>query len=1110
MALTAGMTGPASATGPHTEKNPDRAATAASGTTTDKKSKSQKRWLTLITGDRVQVDAKGRMASFQPAPGRKHVPVRVLTVRGHTHVIPADARKLIDSGTLDRRLFDITELARASAGAPGLKLIVGYGGSGAPAARAQVRGTGETRVRRTLAGMNADAVTTPAGDTPALWKALTRADKRGTARGTASGISRIWLDGRVQAHLDKSVAQIGAPAVWKTGYQGDNVTIAVLDTGVDANHPDLRTQLAGAKNFTPSPDTKDRYGHGTHVASIAAGTGAKSGGKFKGVAPRAKVLNGKVLGDDGSGDESGIIAGIDWAVAQGAAIINMSLGGGDGPDLDPLETHVNKVTAEKDVLFTISAGNSGPDQGTVGSPGSAESALTVGAVDDRDRIADFSSVGPRVGDGAIKPDVTAPGVDTTAAAAPGSLLATAIGEKPPGYTTLSGTSMAAPHAAGAAALLKQRHPGWGAAELKAALTASAVPGAHTPFQQGTGRIAVDRAIGQTVFSDAASVNFGIQQWPHADDTPVTKKITYRNSTKTPVTLRLSIASTAPDGRPTPVGFFSVGARTVTVPGNGTASVDVTANTKLGSVDGAYAATVVATGGGQSVRTTAAVDREVESYNLTVRYVGRDGAPNKDFEGTLYGLEGVRAGQFLDHGAHDGTTTIRAARGSYVLDAYRYQVKDEGTAPSVDWLVQPRIDITKDTTVTVDARTAGPVRITVPDDGAREEFTHSTIVVDGKEAGLGSLMFVPSSQDFRTGQLGPDPKGVTLSQSWQSILLKGKDTEYSVLTGGKVKRLSKGFTKAFTDRELTTVKVGLGASAPGKVGTLAAWGSLPNVDTSVSIGLPQKLPGIRTLRLSTLDRVVWGLDLGQYAEPTGPELGEPEISAYNDAKSYAPQRVYTETFNAPVIGPRSGGDIGGAVRVGDEISAYLPVHSDGAGHWGWSLHSSAKTTLHRGTTKIGENNDPLTGVPFTVPRSAATYTLKSTIQRSPQVAPTSSKVDLSWTFRSQRPPAGTEVVPLPISTARFVANASLDGTAPAGRLQSVPVQVEGAAAGRNLKSLYVYASYDYGTTWQRLAVSGGKVTVKNPQKGKGIAFRALITDKKGNASSVTIQNAYYGG
>ncbi|MFI1015377.1 S8 family peptidase [Streptomyces sp. NPDC020965] len=1107
VALTAGMTGPSSVAAERTEQQP--AATTAKA----KAGVATKHRVTLVTGDRVIVDGKGRAVGFERAKGREAIPIATRTVAGHTFVIPEDARRLIEAGRLDRRLFDVTELSGAAsrkARADGIKVIVGYGGASAGAARAEVRSAGDTQVRRSLPGLNADAVTTPDRDVPALWEALTRTEQRG-ARTTSAGISRIWLDGVRRAQLDTSVKQIGAPQAWASGYDGTGVTIAVLDTGVDVTHPDLASRVVGAENFTSSKDTKDRYGHGTHVASIAAGTGAKSGGKFKGVAPGAKVLNGKVLGDDGSGFDSGIIAGIDWAVARGADIVNLSLGGYDTPELDPLEAHVNKVAAEKDVLFAVSAGNNGPRPGTVGSPGSAEGALTVGAVDDKELMADFSSVGPRKGDNAVKPDVTAPGVNTTAAAVPGSVIDDQVGQQPPGYSTISGTSMAAPHAAGAAALLKQRTPALTGRELKQVLIGSTKSGGHGIFQQGSGRIAVDQAIRQTVIAEESSLNFGTQQWPHTDDTPVTKKITYRNLGTQAVALRMTIAATGPTGRPTPIGFFSVGQRNVTVPAGGTASVDVTTDTRLGGdIVGAYSATVVATGGGQTVRTTGTVDREVESYDLTVHHLDREGAPSKDFHSVLLGLSGPGAEREIQYSAPTGTAKVRVPKGGYTLDARRI-VDPADESKGGDWLVQPLLDVSKDTTITVDARGTKPVSITVPDARATPEGVGGEYQVAlGDSTAVGGW-YQSSFANIRTGQLGGAATGVRLKQKWESHWVSGTATEYNTVLGGTVKRLATGFTKRYTAGELTKVTVGLGSSARGTEGAVVAWAFLPGTDGSYGMSVERRVPTTVTMHLSTAPGTTWQFDYDQFGEKDAHGNPARDIAYSTGEKRYRAGKAYTVTINTAVAGPSLSDDVG-LYRTGDTLTAYVPMFNDGADNWGMSAMSAARTTLHRGKVKLFETDDRLEGEhTYKIPSAPATYTLATSLRRSPKIAAASSRIDASWTFRSTRPAGGDEAfAKLPLSVARFTPSVALDGTAPAGRLQSVPVRVQGAAAGANLKSLRVLLSYDYGVTWATVPVRAGKIVVKNPAKGKGIAFRAEIADKKGNTSRISIQNAYYGG
>jgi subtilisin family serine protease len=285
--------------------------------------------------------------------------------------------------------------------------------------------------------------------------------------------------------LDQSTAQIGAPAAWAAGRTGTGVTVAVLDTGIDATHPDLAGQVTAQMDFVGDSTVDDLVGHGTHVASTIAGTGAASGGKYKGVAPGAKLLNGKVCAGSFC-PESAILAGMLWAAESGARVVNLSLGGADSPGADPLEEAVDALTEQYGTLFVVAAGNDGPAPGTVGSPAGAEAALAVGSVDRDGLVANDSSRGPRATDGALKPDVTAPGVGIVAARAANAGIGQPVDSH---YLRLSGTSMATPHVAGAAAILAQTRPSWTAGQLKAALTASAAPNpASDVIAQGAGRV----------------------------------------------------------------------------------------------------------------------------------------------------------------------------------------------------------------------------------------------------------------------------------------------------------------------------------------------------------------------------------------------------------------------------------------------------------------------------------------------------------------------------------------------------------------------------------------------------------------------------------------------
>ncbi|WP_330461942.1 S8 family serine peptidase [Streptomyces sp. NBC_00820] len=1057
-----------------------------------------KHHVTLITGDRVDLDAKGRVVGLERAEGREHIPFQVRRVAGHTLVVPADAARLVASGTLDQRLFDVTELNKAatrSSQKNGLKVIVGYRGT-ATGAKAGVRAAGT--LRRSLKALDADAVQTPVEDTAALWHAVTGAN------GSASGIAHVWLDGVRKASLDKSVPQIGAPTAWAAGYTGKGVKVAVLDTGVDTTHPDLKDQVTESRNFTSAADATDHFGHGTHVASIVAGTGAKSGGTYKGVAPDAKILNGKVLDDTGSGDDSGILAGMEWAAAQGADVVNLSLGGYDSPGIDPLEAEVNKLSAEKGVLFAIAAGNEGPQ--SIGSPGSADAALTVGAVDGKDKLADFSSTGPRNGDGAIKPDLTAPGVDITAAAAKGSVIDQEVGEKPEGYLTISGTSMATPHVAGAAAILKQEHPDWGYAELKGALTGSAKGGAYTPFQQGSGRVQVDKAIGQSVVADPVSVSFPTQVWPHTDDKPVGKEVTYRNLGDTDVTLSLSTTATDPKGKAAPADFFRLGADRVTVPAHGNASVALTVDTRLGgTVDGVYSAYVTATGDGQTVRTAAAVEREVESYDVTLKFIGRDGKPTPNYDANLTGVAGGASGKDLYPYDKSGTVKVHVPKGTYILNTSVF-VDPQNSAKGIDWLVQPKLAVTKNQTVTVDARKAKPVDITVPASGAKSQFAAPAFDVQIGNDDYGYGWFLETYRGFRSAHLGPDLPAGTLNQYWDGHWTKGDTEQYDTTTGGPVSRLATGYTKHYKASDLATLKVGMGASADRKTGTLDAVGWLPNATGATSVSFPQKLPGTRTLHLSAKGGVKWELEFQQNGGTDEDGFPITEAAYELGAKGYEGGRTYTKTFNTAVFAPHLNADYG-LRRNGNQIYGVLPLFADGARHVGASAFGSVTTSLYRNGTKVGTNDDPLFGEKvFKVPSGDAAYKLTTSVKRSAKVAQASSRIDATWTFRSKKPSGGLAV--LPASDLHFGAATGLDSRVKAGKTVTFPVTVEGSAAGGNLKSLSVYVSYD-GKTFKKTTVHGGRITVKNPAKNKSVSFRAKITDKKGNTSEITVHDAYYG-
>ncbi|MGW6739425.1 S8 family serine peptidase [Streptomyces sp. NPDC055025] len=1061
--------------------------------------------VTLITGDRVRVDARGRVTRIEPAEGRESVRATVRRVGDSTYVLPADASRLVAQGILDRRLFDVTGLIRDrydDAHRATLPLIVSYSKDTEDKARAKSAiSAADVSVRRSLPAVRGEALTAPRTGSSEVWHALTApvAGQR-SARGTAPGVARVWLDGRRHASLDRSVAQIGAPAAWQAGYDGTGVKIAVLDTGVDETHPDLKGVEVGQRDFSGSGSTVDHVGHGTHVASIAAGSGATSGGKYKGVAPGARILDGKVLDDSGSGSDSGIIAGMQWAADQGARVANLSLGGLDTVETDPLEAAVDRLSADKGILFVIAAGNEGPGAGTVGSPGSAASALTVGAVDRADKIAGFSSVG-QTADGSLKPDLTAPGVDIVAARAAQGRLGTPAAD---GYVSMSGTSMATPHVAGAAAILAQEHPDWTGQRIKQTLAASARPTAGlTAYQQGTGRTDVAAAITQSVASEQTSVNFGLQKWPHTDDTPVTRQITYRNSGTEPVTLDLSLDTAGPQGQPAPAGFFGLGARQVTVPAGGDASVDLISDTRTGTLDGAFSGSVVAaaSGGGQSVRTSFGVVREAESYDLTVKFIDTKGKPARA-GAMVYG----HSGDFwedLFEADGDGTAKIRVPRGSYLIEAPVETPRGSKPGSDIALMVAPKLSVTANSTVTFDARKAKPVSITPPE-SATNVAAYLNYSLELRSGGLGSSWFLDSFTGFRTAQVGAALPARDLSSQVGGAWQKGS-TSYNVLYN-RTGSLHTGFTHKVTKSELALVNLRIGASAKSQRAVVNPLWNAPNFGIG-TVTRPFALPAVAKTYVTVPKGFTWEFALEQQGAT---EAGGYVFLGSDGARTYQAKKTYEHTYNVGVFSPKTGGD-SVAQRFQNELAVCIPEFTDGSGHLGLSSVTKQRTVITAGGRKLVDSRGELCAYTDALPTASAAYRISTDVSRSTAVAGVSTRIVAGWTFTSKRP-AGESVVTLPLSTVRFAPKLDLGSAGAKGKKLTVPLSVQGPAAGKGLKSLSVQVSYDGGTKWAKATVTTAKdgrrsLTLSHPKKATSVSLKAKLTDKSGNAYDLTVIKAY---
>jgi subtilisin family serine protease len=604
--------------------------------------------VTLITGDVVlaMVADNGTVISvsiYPSDPTKLGQNFLILKICNSTYVIPSN----VNLHVFDLELFNIDLLIREGyAELPYIPLIV-QSGTTVNALAKQLTTDGLTVVRK-FSILPALAAKIPRDKAGKLSKIL--ADSK--------DVCKVWLDRKVHSNLDESAPLIGAPDAWEFGLNGSGVRIAILDTGIDASHSDFyfsngTSKIKQAVSFIDydgdgisdePPD--DYFGHGTHVASIAAGTGAKSGGRFKGIAYGATLWNVKVLNKEGWGYLSWVIAGIEYAAlgpdytpntGDEADILSLSLGAYWWTDgTDPLSMACD-AAVDLGRIVVVAAGNWGGYFG-IGVPATARKVITVGATDKQDHLAWFSSCGPTI-DFRVKPDIVAPGVDIWAALAKGSRIEywanqswlPAIdvdGDGRYDYVQLSGTSMSTPHVSGAAALLKQLNPYLKPEDVKNILISTANDLGYNVYQQGGGRVNVTSAIDLPIIVDPATISLGVI----TADTLVNSTITFTFKPLSPIpsgvdSITLSLEATVRDivtGNVVKAAMLN--ATTVTIPLYESKAVLLTINASLPKsiYEGRVVARVVE--GPWKDRTVHTILGLARLNNVTIEMLDKEGSP----------------------------------------------------------------------------------------------------------------------------------------------------------------------------------------------------------------------------------------------------------------------------------------------------------------------------------------------------------------------------------------------------------------------------------------------------------------------------------------------------
>lgn len=879
--------------------------------------------VTLITGD--VVTAAGGQIGIEPAKRDRPVAFERRSKNGDEYVIPADAATLVAAGKLDQQLFNVTGLIRQrydDAHTDSVPLLI----------------EGAARTDRRFGELNMASVSA----------------RKGSWREVVGSGEKIWLNAKLSASLDVSVPQTGAPAAWQAGLTGQGVTVAVLDSGIDATHPDLAGKVALSKDFT--------------------GTGSTKAGQ----------------------------------------------------------------------------------------------------------VSQTSSRGPRVGDAAMKPEIAAPGTDITAARAKDS-----PGEG--GHVTKSGTSMAAPHVAGAAAILAGQHPDWTGEAIKSALIATASPVAAHPYEAGNGRVDIARATTSPVLVSPSSVSANLK-WPETK--PRKNTVTYRNTGPTPLTLSLAVDLKDAGGQAAPASLAKLSASSLTIAPGKTASATLTSTprSRPGQYGGSLKATTV---DGQSIRTPISVQDEAEAYDLTVSLLDRDGKAVTD--ASLIAVDQLTA----DRITVPAGKPVRLPGGKYTIMA-----AFAGPTGYIARLAHPEVDLRRTTSITLDSRQAHrvSVRTDQPSISSGAWSTTMWMKVAGGEDRIGVTTFGDplSSEVYAYSPPNVSSPLFTYYDAFRLMAADGKQYELAFPTKGRV-AVNVAYSVRTADLAAVTERFyGQHPDAPPIAGT-------GNIDFDVPVGLPFYAP------------VPPGSQRVVYFTPGKWRLAV--ITARDSARAgemaLAAGGTYQVEWNRAVLSPgfagRTSSELGAdhpwAFRRSTLMSVEVPFYTDAAGHTvvpdTETGTATGTTSLYTGDRLIGTQHSPGRGV-FWVGQGDSEFRLVVEADRDQRWWPLSTKVTSEWAF-SARFRQGPFDTPLPLLAVRAGPPVDLGNKSPSGPVE-IPLSVTRQDGPATVTDLTLEYSVDDGTTWQQATVADGKAAVTNPADGF-VSLRTKATDTDGNTVTTTVIRAY---
>jgi len=1089
--------------------------------------------VTLLTGDRVTLrpgkDGKPQVdvQSYDGGPAKGYA---VRNDHGRISVIPHEVAALVP-GVLDPALFDVSGL-----------IEMGYDDAHRADLPVIVRGTAGARTMtsggyaptRTLATIGATAGLIQKSKTTTFAAALT-ADR-------AAAPAKIWLDAALHgdstanaaqatgsptakptpkssptakpalrgaaeaAPLDGYLDQVKAPSAWRRGLDGQGVKVAILDSGIDTGHPALENKVTATQDFT-GEGPQDDFGRGTQIASLVAGNGAGSDGARKGIAPGAELISGKILNAAGEGTVSGLIAAMEWAVDQHADLINVSLGARapyQGDDL--LADAVDRLTEQSGALFVVAAGDSGDliyaKPGFVETPGTAASALTVGAVDDAGNRARYTSMGP-THSWRQKPEVAAPGngiLGARAGARDGDL-----------YAMDFGTSRSTPMVTGAAALLLQQHPELTWQQLKARLSSSAVDsnGIFTGWY-GSGRVNLDVATSPTgLVPNVGVMDFGAIR--HPDNSPQKRTLTLTNPGTEPVTLTFADQEVTIWNKPAPESTVTVSPAQLTVPAGGTADATVTFDPAgLSDIVGEWtglddniwegALDVVDTAGKRRLRLALNAYDEPPMYDASVRVLDRNGKPvSGGYVNVFNSTDGHFNQFFLDD---QGRGTARITPG--VQMAYGFVP----TGETMTFAIESNITVDRNTSFTLDARQAVQVKAPVVE-GQPTAVVEGTIgFTRGKDAQNWQADELPvTAEDLAAGRVYVTPTAAPQGGFAEAVtrwqLKSIRKTHHDTPDLYQVYQTANRFTAPLVKtvdrkavRDMARIETSFGT----------AWGGgerrvVRGVESTFS-GMSWKSERTVVAPSREVELVSAGPGIAWWQCEKAPASGDAGLCD-NPTRTYRPgEKVRSALGTAlhPQILSHDMWNSAFTLQVGMGDANHEGVADGG-------IVGGQRLALYRNGELVGDVPD--VGNVFEVPGGPARWRVEHSWET--KAVPTSGVARTAWEFDATVPPGRDEnPVHPPMIRPAYDPYVSIDGSTPAGR--SMPFDLtlsypDGAAV--PVKSAKVWVSADRGKHWSQaplVRTADGYRTIVAPWQllpGKTLSVRTAVTDRSGGSVDQTV-------